>query len=332
MKRQVFDTPLPHCRATMTRRSLRSLVASSRRMSELIFASIDPLKICAAMMLAFAFAADGASAQTPCPQGQTRISSTAPGSEFNTGCFADADFAIVNACRNAGWGDGTVSGLISFFTGELGCEIPSFLYGDMTEVNRGAQFCFVRGNLPLCTDIYGSPPVFPKAADHPTVKPEGGDRFVANCDQGGSIPGGYPPDQNLKGATECSCDLNSHVGTWPNCTAFPTGLTPAEREGIRTCADQGWTISTATAFFRCNIPLISGETEFEWCVFGSGSPQCADVFGAAELAFPEKEDSVRYVFDCGAGMSPQGANLNGATECAANLRLRLRLFLEGPLR
>ncbi len=331
----------------MTRRALRALAL-------LVVVTSCPLRICGiCAAITFALVANSAQAQTMCPagqenirghcqticsQGQTRLTSPRVLEETNTGCFDNALISILDDCEAAGWEGREAAALYS--SGHLACRIPSRLR--TTSGSHASDSCHIaRGGsistIP-CTDMYGDPPVFPKAEDHLTVRPQvvDADIFVANCDQDGNVPGGYPPDHNLNGETECTCNRASHIGTWPNCTAFPTGLTPAEREGIHTCADQGWTISTDTAFFKCDIPLISGEETFDECFFGPGTPQCADVFGAAELAFPKKEDSVtaRYVFNCGAGMIPAGANLNGATECIRQpyLRLRLRLFLEGPLR
>ncbi len=311
--------------------------------------------ICAAMN--FAFVANSAQAQTMmcpagqenvrgicqnvCSEGQTRITSSRVLEERQTGCFDNALISILDDCEDAGWAGREATG-VPFGGGTLGCEIPSVLIRGAARDRRSAgDLCYIvqggGGTIsPItCAAMYGNPPVFPKKADHPDVRAgNSASAFIANCDPDGAVPGGYPPNHNLNGETECTCNRASHIGTWPNCTAFPTGLTPAEREGIHTCADQGWTISTATAFFKCDIPLISGEETFDECFFGPGTPQCADVFGATELAFPKKEDSVRYVFDCGEGMIPAGANLNGATECIRQpyLQLRLRLFLEGPLR
>ncbi len=296
--------------------------------------------------------------------------------------------------------------------------------------------------------MYGNPPVFPKAEDHPnvvspihpSVDGSGDDYFHANCDRDGGVPGGYPPDHNINGETECACDLDSHIGEWPDCVAAPD-LTRAQRQGVGTCASQGWNVSTATDAIKCEIPLTSGGMDFPGgCFFDEGTPLCADVFGET-YAFPDgtsptlvrslydgfnaiSSDSAEvrtaarvyrdavlaryegdpnylvaplaniegnsdnnnlaivrsvllpvfsandkipfdfvgsgttdaerlaalpglitaafemipvrdpYVFNCGAGMIPATVNTVGATECARqlDLRLRLRVFLEGPLR
>ncbi len=254
-----------------------------------------PLKIfggvCAAMMAALCFAfAETAQAQTEeCPEGETRVTSTNNGA----GCFPNAAVDILMQCEAAGWlGRETPGTFVG--RGELGCGIPSLLY--TSDTASSGFFCFLQEQSSLgvnrsCTAMYGDPPVFPKAADHPNVQTDGlsaGPRFVANCDQDGDAPGGYPPDRNLNGETECVCNPNSHFGDWPDCTAFPTGATAADRAKALKCVAQGWTISTGTAPIKCEVPLTSGGAVFDGCFFGSGSPLCADVFGT-EFAVPEKE-------------------------------------------
>ncbi len=219
-----------------------------------------------------------------CAAGETRV--THPNRvPVNTGCFANATVKILRDCETAGW-ESWADILSDFFSLGGGCPIPS------NHVDHAsASACSTdSGFAPFCTDVYGDPPVFPKAADHRDVRANSGKAFVANCNRDGAVPGGYPPNENLNGETECACNRDSHIGDWPDCEAFPTGLTRAEREGAHTCADQGWTISTATAFFKCDIPLTSGGQPFiDGCFFGgSGSPQCADVFGT-EFDLPERE-------------------------------------------
>ncbi len=250
--------------------------------------------ICAAMMLACAFAANSASAQTQaeCPAGQTRLTKEIGfGVPDDTGCVPNDAVAIMRDCEKAGWAglDTTTTEPNAQF---VTCGIPSQLY---TETGSEASpFCWIiRGDsfrLLNCANMYGNPPVFPKAADHPNLNTDGSTpspgAFVANCNRDGAVPGGYPPTHNIGGATECSCDLNSHIGEWPDCVAAPT-LTRAQREAVRACTNQGWTISTTTSPIQCEIPLISGDgTKYPGCFFSGGAPLCADAFGA-EYAFPD---------------------------------------------
>ncbi len=207
-----------------------------------MFASTHSLKVCAAMMLAcaFAFAANSAQAQTNCPDGQEnvrgtcravcaegeiRITSQKPGEAWNTGCFPASVGAILDDCEDAGWAGREAASIYSL--GDAACEIPSAIFTSTgTAVSSGSE-CFVHGGKnPDCKSMYGDPPVFPKAAEHPNVnKIVGGnalgDFFFANCDRDGEVPGGYPPDHNLNGATECVCNPSSHWGDWPNCAPGP---------------------------------------------------------------------------------------------------------------
>ncbi len=425
-------------------------------------AALKTRGICAAMMLVLtcAFAANSASAQaqTTCPEGQTLLTKVwGDPVPDEPGCVPDDALAIMEDCEKAGW-----LGLDAPTTAPSSpwvvCGIPSNLHNRAT-----ATFCWIlRGTAasdPSCADMFGVPPRFPKASDHPNVETDGVTAgpiiFAANCDLDGTVPGGYPPDHNLNGEYECSCDLDSHIGAWPDCVAAPD-LTRAQREAVRACPSQGWNISTATAAVKCEIPLTSVETDtdYDGCFViastGTDTPLCEEVFGE-EYAFPARmlsglaemlfngfkaiadlsgnsahiktaagvyrdavlaryirdtnylagplanieansDDNNRtiavsvlekvfstdhgipfdfsasgidhaarlaalpglvtaafdmipqidpYVFNCGEGMSPAGANTNGATECVLAqqepdsdpaLLLRLRVFLEGPLR
>ncbi len=59
--------------------------------------------ICAAMMPACAFAANNASAQTECPEGETRLSKTFGFGVSDTGCVADDAAEIMRDCEDKGW-------------------------------------------------------------------------------------------------------------------------------------------------------------------------------------------------------------------------------------
>ncbi len=308
-------------------------------------AALNICGICAAMtrrslwlpvLLAMCAVCGQAQAQTPCSDGQTRL--TKPGGG-DTGCVADNLAKIVSDCEKAGWA--TLSAFAS------APSVPSLICGTPVDVysatgSSASPYCWIIRDAsvpePSCATMFGDPPVFPRAEDHPNLETDGFSAspgsFVANCDRDGEVPGGYPPAHNLNGETECSCDPGSHFGDWPNCVAAPD-LNRAQREAVSACLSQGWTISTTTSPIKCEIPLTSGETNMnhDGCFFSGGAPLCEEVFGE-DYAFPEEEESVRYVFNCGAGMIPARANTNDATECVrqTNLFLRLRVFLEGPLR
>ncbi len=198
----------------------------------------DPLKICGiCAAITFAFVANSAQAQTMCPagqenvrgicqticpQGQTRVTSPHFLEEMNTRCFDNAFVSILDACEDAGW-DGREATGAQYFLGNMICLIPSNLGTRTASITANdCNIVLGSGSGIACTDMYGDPPVFPKAADHPAVRPFVGTSkfFVANCDRDGNVPGGYP-DINRNGATECVCNPGSHFGDWPSCTPGP---------------------------------------------------------------------------------------------------------------
>ncbi len=268
-----------------------------RTMKRQIINTAAPLKIygiCATMMCACAFAANNASAQTePCPnEGETRLSKSFGGGVSDTGCVPDDAVAIMEDCEEAGWlglNAGTTTPSLKWVV----CGLPSQLFNETGFT--GATSCWIlRGasiREPSCVNMFGDPPVFPRTADHPNVQTDGVSTspnvFVANCDRNGAVPGGYPPDKNIDGEYECSCDLDSHIGAWPDCVAAPD-LNRAQREAVSACLSQGWTVSTTTSPIKCEIPLTSGGTDgmsHDGCFFSGGTPLCDEVFGA-EYAFP----------------------------------------------
>ena len=161
-----------------------------------------------------------------CPEGQRQVHSLIHHSF--SGCVPLADARSLVECENAGWSArDTDSGTIPS-NGQLRCGIPSNLYGAGSNI-QGT--CWLRnGNTPLtdaqlpCLKIYGDPPVYPRAEEHPNVvdrnrnPPE---YFVSHCamdKDGGAIAGGWPAAENLGGVTSCGCDSeNGYGGPWPNC-------------------------------------------------------------------------------------------------------------------
>ena len=93
---------------------------------------------------------------------------------------------------------------------------------------------------------------------------------------------------------------------------------PKPPAGADECEAAGWKAARVDGnAINCLIPLTSGGVDFEGCVLaGEFEPLCSDVFGAG-FAFPPKleGEEARYVFDCGAGMVPESANMMGATQC-----------------
>ena len=93
---------------------------------------------------------------------------------------------------------------------------------------------------------------------------------------------------------------------------------PKPPAGADECEAAGWKAARVDGnAINCLIPLTSGGEDFEGCVLaGEFEPLCSEVFGAG-FAFPPKleGEEARYVFDCGAGMVPESANMMGATQC-----------------
>ena len=212
-----------------------------------------------------------------CPVGQTQVTGV-----NSAGCFPSVIVEILDDCEDAGW-RGREAALFFPNIGELGCGIPSSIEAPVGGTTQSAGGCALvdvpsLSPVPQCVDMYGDPPVFPKAADHPGVKKDGtggGELFIANCDRDGTVPGGYPPDANINGETECTCGPG-YTGTYPNCEEVQTP------DAI--CVNQGWTYDSASA--KCQIPLTSAGTDYDGCfVSGETAPQCDDVFGES-FAFP----------------------------------------------
>ena len=94
---------------------------------------------------------------------------------------------------------------------------------------------------------------------------------------------------------------------------------PAPKPLMEKCEGAWWeTAWVDDDVIQCQIPLTSGGRDFDGCVLaGDAAPLCSEVFGS-DLAFPRNwggRSPARYVFNCGAGMMPEGANESGATEC-----------------
>ena len=162
-----------------------------------------------------------------CPEGQRRVhSSDVPGV---SGCVPLAAARALVECENAGWpargvnNPGTLPQV-----GQLRCGALSDLFGD--GLNRGTCLLYNNGNAidddaRPCLKIYGDPPVYPRAEEHPDVldPPPNSEAtyFVSHCatdKDGGAIAGGWPAAENLGGVTSCGCDSeNGYGGPWPNC-------------------------------------------------------------------------------------------------------------------
>ena len=161
-----------------------------------------------------------------CPEGQRRVHSLV--SSSFTACVPLNEARALAECENAGWSARDSDSQTIPLTGQLRCGIPSDLHGNGR--NQGTCSLYENGDEITddqrpCLKIYGDPPVYPRAEEHPNVDrgatPPGTEYFVSHCAEdkdGNAIAGGWPAGANEDGATVCGCDSESgYGGAWPNC-------------------------------------------------------------------------------------------------------------------
>ena len=240
---------------------------------------------------------------------------------------------LANKCKAKGWrvtvqfgsleycAVGNVNGLVANLTGD-----------------RFANDClFVENPAPGdegCHLQFGSEVVFPQ-------RPADGSspHYAFNCGwTSGNVPTntGLLPENAANGATNCYCEDSTatHFGA----TTIDNGggvtlrydgvcLSGESARAAAACEGAGWSLTSDSKGWQCAIPVMRGTLSTgssEGCYLSGVAtvalPQCSEVFGGS-FAFPEKPTGTapRYVFDCGTKMTPEGANLDGATicECAA---------------
>ena len=151
-----------------------------------------------------------------------------------------------------------------------------------------------------------------------------------------SANNGLRPENAANGATDCYCkdSTATHFGA----TVIDNGagvtlsydgicLSGESARAAAACEGAGWSLTSDSKGWQCAIPVMRGTLSAgssEGCYLSGVAtvalPQCSVAFGA-NFAFPPKPTGTppRYVFDCGTKMTPEGANLDGATmcECAA---------------
>ena len=241
----------------------------------------------------------------------------------------------INKCKAAGW-NVTVR-----FHGSLNfCEGPSFANG-IGGTFTGSRFtddCIAVDNPRPgddgCHLFVGADLNFP-------VRPADGNvpHYAINCGRGSGgvlINNGLIPASTANGATNCYCEDSTatHFGA----TTIDNGagvtlsyggvcLSGESARAAAACEGAGWSLTSDSKGWQCAIPVMRGTLSAgasEGCYLSGVAtvalPQCSEVFGGS-FAFPEKPTGTapRYVFDCGTKMTPEGANLDGATicECAA---------------
>ena len=240
---------------------------------------------------------------------------------------------LANKCKAKGWrvtvqfgsleycAVGNVNGLVANLTGD-----------------RFANDClFVENPAPGdegCHLQFGPNVDFPQRPADGSVP-----HYAFNCGwTSGNVPTntGLLPENAANGATDCYCEDSTatHFGA----TTIDNGAGAALSYGgvclsgesalaAAACEGAGWSLTSDSKGWQCAIPVMRGTLSAgasEGCYLSGVAtvalPQCSEVFGA-NFAFPPKPTGAppRYVFDCGTKMTPEGANLDGATicECAA---------------
>ena len=240
---------------------------------------------------------------------------------------------LANKCKAKGWrvtvqfgsleycAVGNVNGLVANLTGD-----------------RFANDClFVENPAPGdegCHLQFGPNVDFPQRPADGSVP-----HYAFNC---GSASGNVPtntgliPENAANGATNCYCEDSTATHFGATVTDNGGGVT-LRYDGVclsgesaraaAACEGAGWSLTSDSKGWQCAIPVMRGTSSAgssEGCYLSGVAtvalPQCSEVFGGS-FAFPEKPTGTapRYVFDCGTKMTPEGANLDGATicECAA---------------
>ena len=243
----------------------------------------------------------------------------------------------INKCKAKGWdterfGDLDLCG-VNFVNGLL-----ANLTGD-----RFTENCILNPRLPedeSCRIQLGANLNFPQ-------RPADGSspHYAYNCGSTRGSSGlvsannGLLPASAADGATNCYCEDSTatHFGATVT-TVIDNGggvtlryggvcLSGESARAAAACEGAGWSLTSDSKGWQCAIPVMRGTLSAgssEGCYLSGVAtvalPQCSEVFGGS-FAFPEKPTGTapRYVFDCGTKMTPEGANLDGATicECAA---------------
>ena len=240
-----------------------------------------------------------------------------------------------NKCKAAGWE----------FKLTLGGQLKTCLtrsanalVTDNAATRFSSEFCSIDENGIVgegtCYTDFGPDLNFPvRPAD------ESLPHYAYNCGwAGGNVPAnnGLIPRRFANGATNCYCEDSTatHFGA----TEIDNGggvtlsyggvcLSGESARAAAACEGAGWSLTSDSKGWQCAIPVMRGTLSTgssEGCYLSGVAtvalPQCSEVFGGS-FAFPAKPTGTapRYVFDCGTKMTPEGANLDGATicECAA---------------
>ena len=241
---------------------------------------------------------------------------------------------LANKCKAKGWRVTVQFGSLNL------CKVGSAngLVSDTFLGSRFAEDCLLTEN-PRPGDE-GCHLQFGSEVDFPQRPADGSSPFHAfNC---GTAHGGVPVENGLipasapNGATDCYCEdadakhfgaMTIDNGAGVTLRYGGVCLSGESARAAAACEGAGWSLTSDSKGWQCAIPVMRGTLSTgssEGCYLSGVAtvalPQCSEVFGGS-FAFPEKPTGTapRYVFDCGTKMTPEGANLDGATtcECAA---------------
>ena len=252
-----------------------------------------------------------------CAAGET----ASPVADF---CVADSIIADVRKCENAGW---VLTGHPDGAGGELFQCIIGFANVSRNISRNTCEFTEL-SSVVNCADVFEN-------SEFPTRPETGVAPYLYNCDPDGDS-GLLPATFASSERESCKCpsgltyvgDINQLPYTI-NSRQFMTPyggacVSPEVAEGLEKCHEGNWDISDEGGG-KCVIPLVEAEgsesaTVFAGCFVGGDlEPQCADVFGSG-LSFPTAgATEVTFAFNCGATMTPESVNLNGATSCECAL-------------
>ena len=239
-----------------------------------------------------------------------------------------------NKCKAKGW-EVTENNSGQKF---CGVNVVNGLVGLSSGVDRFLEGCLLTENPRPGDD--GCHLEFGLDFNFPQRPADGGSPYYAiNCGTAsGAVPAhnGLLPAGMATGATDCYCEDSTAVRF--DATTIDNGggvtlryggvcLSGESARAAAACEGAGWSLTSDSKGWQCAIPVMRGTLSTgssEGCYLSGVAtvalPQCSEVFGGS-FAFPEKPTGTapRYVFDCGTKMTPEGANLDGATicECAA---------------
>ena len=256
-----------------------------------------------------------------CPAGQARVTRGNA-----TECFSDAIAAQAAACEAEGWT--TSLGADGGAQRGLYCDIPVAQYdsaGQLVTDGRCAIVSATDESGLTCETVFGAPLSFPTKADHSGVTPvrnpatddppPSAEVFQSHCAAGGA--GGFPTTTNSGDTTFCGCNAAARFeGDFPNCQCAegsalsPSGSACINEAEARAAANCRNAYDETTGHCAINLRTGAGARSSGCFIGGTGTPQCADVFGA-ELIMPEADTtdgthgSIEYVYNCGNGAIPR---------------------------